>query len=237
MVHADPRTPEATMRMDRSIAVGVAIVLGMLLLAGPRAVLAGVPTAAVMPDISTKHLAGPPAALADEPAWKEKLPFRVTGEIEGGLQIVNEPTNSPTFREYRDLPRTDAGGWWGHLFQVPSLHIFGEDKARTLFLEVGGTNLSRMDANYYLNTGRYNYFGFNFEFDRLPHTIATNAQTIYDEFSPGIFTISNPGRVALATALNAVGTTPTPAQRNAVVAAVNNLLRPTELGFQTDTAK
>ena len=70
MAHADPRTPEATMRMDRSIAVGVAIVLEMLLLAGPRAGLAGEPPATVMPDISTRHLAGPPAALAGEPAWK-----------------------------------------------------------------------------------------------------------------------------------------------------------------------
>ena len=226
------------MRMGWSIAVGVAIVLGILLLAGPPAVLAGEPTAAVMPDISTKHLAGPPAALADEPAWKEKLPFRVSGEVEAGLQVVQPRGNSATFDEYRDLPRTDAGGWWGHLFQVPSLHIFGEDKARTLFLEVGGTNLSRMDANYYLNTGLYNYFGFNFEFDRTPHTIANNAQTIYDEFSQGIFTISNPVRRAqLAAALNAVSATPTTAQRNAVQTAVNNLLRPTELGFQTDTAK
>jgi len=48
-----------------------------------------------------------------------------------------------------------------------------------------GTNLTRMDANYYLNAGLYNYLRFNFEFDRTPHTIANNAQTIYDEFSPG----------------------------------------------------
>ncbi len=211
------RTAETPMKRHGTIAIEVAVVLlGFLLLAGYGVVLAG------------------------EPTWKENLPFRLTGEVEAGLQVVQPRGNSPTFDEYRDLDRTDAGGW-GHLFQVPSLHLLGEDKARTRFLEIGGTNLSRMDANYYMNAGLYNYLRFNFEFDRIPHVIAHNAQTIYLETSPGIFripggTLAGPG-LTLANALNAVGTTPSVAQRNAVQAAVNNLLRSTELGFQTDAAR
>src|SRR5512134_691274 len=193
MAHADPRTPEATMRTDWSIAVAAAIVLGILLLAGPEVVLAGQSESRFVDLGANFYSAGPSADVpAGDPAWKANLPFRVTGEVEGGLQIVNEPTNSATFNEYRDLPRTDAGGWWGHLFQVPSLRLLGEDKARTRFLEVGGTNLTRMDANYYLNAGLYNYLGFNFEFDRTPHNIANNAQTIYDEVAQGIFQIRGP---------------------------------------------
>ncbi|HLB11821.1 MAG TPA: MtrB/PioB family decaheme-associated outer membrane protein, partial [Dehalococcoidia bacterium] len=138
----------------------------------------------------------------------------------------------------RDLPRTDEGGWWGHLFQVPSFRLLGEDRARTRFLEIGGTNLTRMDANYYMNAGLYNYLRFNFEFDRIPHVISHSAQTIYNEVSPGVFQIPG-GAVGsgLAGALNAVASTPTAAQRTAVVNRVNALLHPTELGFQSDSAR
>jgi MtrB/PioB family decaheme-associated outer membrane protein len=102
---------------------------------------------------------------------------------------------------------------------------------------MGGTYLTRKDASYYLETGKYNYYRFTFEFDRLPHTIANNARTIYTEPLEGIFRIPG-GAVGsgLAAPLNAVGTPPTVAQRNAIVAAVNPLLQPTELGFQTDKA-
>ena len=203
------------MNTHRNAAVGVAIILGFLILMGSGAVLAGEPTGA---------------------EWKKSLPFELTGEVEGGLQVVQPRGNSPTFDEYRDLDRTDSGGW-GHLFQVPSLRLLGEDKARTRFMEIGGTNLTRMDANYYMNAGRYNYLRFNFEFDRIPHVIAHNARTIYVESEQGIFKIPASGAPALAAALNAVGSPPTPAQRNAVESAVNALLQPTELGFQTDAAR
>ncbi|HSB68910.1 MAG TPA: MtrB/PioB family decaheme-associated outer membrane protein [Candidatus Methylomirabilis sp.] len=177
------------------------------------------------------------AAEPVSPTWAEKLPFRLTGEAEVGGQIVQPRGNSPTFDEYRDLDRTDHGGQ-GHIPVVPYLHLLGEDKARTKFVEIGGTNLSRMDANYYLNAGQYNYWKLNFEFDRIQHVIGHTAQTIYDEFSPGIFTIPG-GAVGsgLAGPLNAAANPSTPAQRAAVVAAVNALEHGTGLGYQTDTAR
>jgi MtrB/PioB family decaheme-associated outer membrane protein len=201
------------MRRQGSICVGVTLLLGALLAAESGVIWAA------------------------EPTWKDNLPFRFTGEIETGLQIVEERGNSPTFDEYRDLEDTDRDGW-GHLFQVPYIRLQTEDRARTHYVEIGGTDLTRMDANYYANYRMYNYFGFNFEFDRIPHVFAHNAQTIYNEFSDGIFTIADPvRRTALANALNAVSAVSTPAQRNAVQAAVNNLLRPTKLAFQTDDFK
>jgi MtrB/PioB family decaheme-associated outer membrane protein len=177
-------------------------------------------------------LLGPGSALAAEEfswtKWKDALPFPLTGEIEAGGQVVKENGDSGTMDEYRDLDST------GDIF---SLRLRSEDKARTQYLELGGTYLTRKDASYFLEAGRYNFYRFNFEFDRLPHTIANNAQTIYAEPTEGIFRLFPPGSTTLASALNqAFSTPPTAAQRNTVVAAVNPLLRPTELGFQTDKA-
>ncbi len=204
------------------LAVGAVFVLGLLLLWGSGLALAGE--------------ASPPEPSS--PEWKKNLPFELTGEVEGGLLVVQPrgPGESSTFDEYRDLPRTDHGGWWGHLFQVPSFRLNGEDRAHTMYLEMGGTDVTRMDANYYLNAGLYNYLRFNFEFDRLPHNISNTAQTIFTEGGPGNFTIQ--GGAGLAAALNGVATNPaTLAQRTAVIAAVNPLLGSTELGFQTDNAR
>ena len=57
-------------------------------------------------------------------------------------------------------------------------------------MEIGGTRLTQTDANYFMNAGIYNWFRFNFEYDRLPHVLANNAQTIYAEAAPGLFFIN-----------------------------------------------
>ena len=200
----------------RTRVIAVVILLGVPLLAGSGGVLAAEPAS---------------------PKWSENLPFRVSGEVEVGGQLVFPRGNSPTFDEYRDLDRTDAGGW-GHIPVVPYIRLLGEDKARTRFLEIGGTNLSRMDAYYYMNAGQYNFWKLNFDFNRTPHTIGHTAQTIFDEFSPGKFTIPG-GAVGsgLAGPLNAASNPATAPQRAAIVAAVNDLEHGTKLGYQTDTGR
>lgn len=198
------------------MAVGVTFILGLLLLMGSGVAQAGEPSV---------------------PEWKKNLPLELSGEVEAGIQVVQPRGSgiSSTFDEYRDLDKTDKGGAW-HLPVVPSFRLLGENRGRTQYLEMGGTDLTRMDANYYLNAGRYNYLRFNFEFDRLPHNISHTAQTIFNEGSPGIFQI--PGGtaagagLALATALNAGAPV-----RATVVGAVNALAQPTELGFQSDAAR
>jgi MtrB/PioB family decaheme-associated outer membrane protein len=204
------------MKRHGVIAVGVMVILGLLLFVGSGTAQAGEPST---------------------PEWKKNLPFELSGEVEAGITVVQPRGSgiSATFDEYRDLDRTDQGGAW-HLPVVPSFRLLGENRGRTRYLEMGGTDLTRMDANYYLNAGRYNYLRFNFEFDRLPHNISHTAQTIYNEVSPGIFQI--PGGtaagagLALATALNAAAPV-----RATVVGAVNALAQPTPLGFQTDNAR
>ncbi|HSB79769.1 MAG TPA: MtrB/PioB family outer membrane beta-barrel protein, partial [Candidatus Methylomirabilis sp.] len=204
------------MRRHHIILLGAVVLLGFLFMAGVRIAL---------------------SAEATPTTWTDTLPFRLTGEAEVGGQVVQPRGNSPTFDEYRDLDRTDRGGE-GHIPVVPYLHLLGENKERTRFLEFGGTNLTRMDANYYLNAGMYNYLRFNFEFDRIPHVIGHTAQTFYDQTSPGIFTIPG-GAVGsgLAGPLNAAANPATAAQRAAIVSAVNALEHDTGLGYQTDAAR
>ena len=204
------------MKRHGVMAVGMTFILGLLLFVGSGVAQAGEPSV---------------------PEWKKNLPFELTGEVEAGIQVVQPRGGgiSSTFDEYRDLDRTDKGGTW-HLPVVPSFRLLGENRGHTQYLEMGGTDLTRMDANYYLNAGRYNYLRFNFEFDRLPHNISHSAQTIFNEVSPGIFQI--PGGtaagagLALANALNAGAPV-----KATVVGAVNALAQPTELGFQTDAAR
>lgn len=204
------------MGRHRRMLIGVVILVGVLVLAGFGVLL---------------------AAEAPSPTWTDNLTFRLTGEAEVGGQVVQPRGNSPTFDEYRDLDRTDRGGE-GHIPVIPYLHILGEDKERTRFLEFGGTNLTRMDANYYLNAGKYNYLRFNFEFDRIQHVIGHTAQTIYNETSTGVFSIPG-GAVGsgLAAPLNAAANPATAAQRAAIVSAVNALEHGTGLGYQTDSAR
>jgi MtrB/PioB family decaheme-associated outer membrane protein len=169
----------------------------------------------------------PGSVLAGESSsgttWKDRLPFNLSGEIEAGGQYVNNRGNSPTFDEYRDLDSNVT---------VPSFRLLGEDKARWGFVEIGGTHLTQTDARYFMNAGVYNRFKFNFEYDRLPHVLAHNARTIYDEPSVGQFTIDPARAGALSAAL-----TPAAPVRDTVVAQVNGLLRGVDLGFQTDTAR
>ncbi len=200
------------------LAVGAVFVLGLLLLWGSGLALAGE--------------ASPPEPSS--PEWKKNLPFDLTGEIEAGIQVVQPRGNgkSSTFDEYRDLDRTDNDGW-GHLFQLPSFQLRLEDKPRTQYLEMGGTDLTRMDASYWLNAGIYNRLRFNFQFDRQPHNISHTAETIFNEGADGKFVIP-PGTAAtnLQNALNAAAPV-----RTTVINAVNALAHPTELGFQTDAAR
>ncbi len=156
---------------------------------------------------------------------KDTLPFnlRIQAEV-GGQTLSGSALNSPTLQKYRDLDGKPT---------IPFLQMHMEDKRGTQFLEVGGNNMTRKDGHYYLQAGRYNAFQFDFEYDRLPHIFGLNRQTIYTESSQGIFTLDS----SPATAFNAVGSSPTVAQRNAVESAVIALLRPTDLELQVDRAR
>lgn len=159
-------------------------------------------------------------------SWKDSLPFKLEGEVEVGGQTLSGNTGSPTLKEYRDLDGKPT----------LNMHLRGENRLGTKFLELGGTNMTRTDANFFLKTGRYNAFQFDFDYNRQPHIIGLNRAMIYADAGLGDFRLSSAGCGNVG-AFNAVATVPTPAQRNAVDASVNCLLQPTPLGFQTDTAR
>jgi len=162
------------------------------------------------------------------PQWKETLPFRVEGEVEAGLQTLSGNTGSPTLFMYRDLSGKPT---------IPNLRLHAEDSLGTRFLEFGGRNMTRTDGSFFLSAGQYNAIQFDFGYDRVPHVIGLNNTTIYGDEGGGTFTLPG-GPLAPVTegAFNAVPGT-TVDQRNAISSSVNNLLQPTRLGFQTDTAR
>jgi len=166
---------------------------------------------------------GPPS-----PHWKAALPFRLEGEVEVGFQTLNGNTGSPTFFEYRDLTGKPT---------VPNLRVKAEDLLGTRFLELGGRNMTRTDGSFFLRAGKYNTVKFDFGYGRLPHVIGLNRPTIYSSQGDGTFSL--PGGPLDPITEEPFNTTPgtTVGQRNAIASSVNNLLHPTRLGFQTDTAR
>jgi len=160
---------------------------------------------------------GPPT-----PEWKQSLPFRLEGEVEVGFQTLSGNTNSPTLFEYRDLTGKPT---------IPNLRLKAEDSLGTRFLELGGKNMTRTDGSFFLRAGEYNTVKFDFGYDRLPHMIGLNRTTIYRHQGDSAFSL--PGGP-----LDPVTEGPfTAGQPNAIASSVNNLLHPTSLGFQTDTAR
>ncbi len=166
---------------------------------------------------------GPPS-----PHWKESLPFRLEGEVEVGFQTLSGNTGSPTFFEYRDLKGKPT---------IPNLRLKAEDSLGTRFLELGGRNMTRTDGSFFLRAGEYNTVKFDFGYDRLPHVIGLNRATIYRHQGDGTFSL--PGGPLNPVTEGPFNSTPgtTVGERNAIASSVNNLLQPTRLGFQTDTAR
>jgi len=172
----------------------------------------------------------PPYPSADEGSTTEKggllSSWNIHGDVEAGGQTLSGNTNSPTLFEYRDLKGKPT---------IPNLRIRGDDQQGADFFELGGTNMTRTDAFFFLNGGRYNSFRFDFDYDRLPHTIGVNRSMIYSDVGLGDLQL-NSDQCNNVGAFNAAPGT-TPAQRNAIQGSVNCLLAPTQLGHQTDTAR
>ena len=158
-------------------------------------------------------------------SWKDELSFKLEGEVEVGGQTLSGHTGSPTLKEYRDLVGKPT----------LNMRLKGEDKPGTRFVELGGANMTRTDAFFFLNGGWYNAFKFDFDYNRQPHIIGLNRSMIYTDVGLGDFRLSSTGCGNVAAFNDAPGTDP--AQRNAIEAAVNCLLRPADLGHQTDTAR
>ena len=154
-------------------------------------------------------------------SWKDRLPFKLEGEIEVGGQTLSGNTGSPTLKEYRDLNGKPT---------IPSLRLKAEDKLGVKFLELGGTNMTRTDGFFFLHGGKYNHLQFDFDYNRQPHIIGLNRTTIFTDAGGGKFVLPpDPTQCNRVSAFNST-------VASDIANSVNCLLQPTPLGHQTDTA-
>ncbi len=194
------------------------------------------------------------SAAAPGPARgaQEVLDWHVEGAIEaGGIYSFGE-RSSNKFNEYRDMDNGFAG----------EISLKAEKKSSPYYFEFQMKNPARDDQAYEGAIGRYGMFQLELGWDRVRHVLSNDAGTIFQE-SGGVFTLpatlrntitTTPAGFLNNTAANCVGITswtcPNPvgntgagalagvrpggAQYNFIAGTINGLLRPVDLGFNTD---
>jgi len=108
--------------------------------------------------------AGAPAA-ADTPLGAGIL----TGEIELGGRGITGDWGSSEFREYRDVRPGMFGSGWLRL----------ENESRRDYLSLGGYVVGPDDQHWEAFGGSLGRWGFDIGWDQFPHTLSSNARTIY----------------------------------------------------------
>ena len=111
--------------------------------------------------------------------------FNVEGELTLGGRIYIErppPEERSMFEQYRDLPEAPFGAF--------RFRFFRPDESYSL--EFGGFNIWQEDQSYFLSTGRLGLWSFDFEWDQIPHTLSTDARSLYTETSAGVLSLPTP---------------------------------------------
>jgi MtrB/PioB family decaheme-associated outer membrane protein len=177
----------------------------------------------------------------------EVLDWNVSGSVEaGGIYSFGE-RGSSKFNEYRDMDNGFVG----------ELTLRGEKKDQPYFFELGAKNPARDDQLYEGAFGQYGMFRLDLGWDRTPHVLSNNAQTIFQQ-NGSDFTLpatlrnkitTTPAGYLNGTAANCNGTIswtcPYPVGSNTAITkgnsqynfirdTINGLLRPVDLGFNTD---
>jgi MtrB/PioB family decaheme-associated outer membrane protein len=112
--------------------------------------------------------------------------FNLEGLVEAGVRFFGErPTQkeSAKFEEYRDINQgLYLQGLWLR-FYTPDEKYSGE---------IGGRQWGLQDQEYHLSFERLGRWQVGFEWDQMRHIFSTNARTILNETSPGVFALPNP---------------------------------------------
>jgi MtrB/PioB family decaheme-associated outer membrane protein len=156
-------------------------------------------------------------------AEQEVGDWRVEGSVEAGGMGRSGNTGSAMFNKYRDMDNGFLG----------ELEMSGEKKDAPYFFDLRVKNPSRDDQLYEGVFGQYGLFKVDLEWDRTPHVISNNAQTIW-QLNGDKFQLPASQRAAIAATFAVTGT---PAARAAIQNTVQGLLRPVDLGFNTDTGR
>jgi MtrB/PioB family decaheme-associated outer membrane protein len=160
-------------------------------------------------------------------AGTEVLDWRVNGAAEvGGMYSFGERSSSK-FNEYRDMDNGFVG----------EIDLYGEKKDSPYFFELRAKNPARDDQLYDGAFGRFGMFRLDLSWDRTPHVLSNNAGTIFQE-TDGRFTLPPPPlRTTIQQIFTGTGGQPSPtsaAGRANISGTINGLLRPVDLGFNTD---
>ncbi|HEX7551745.1 MAG TPA: MtrB/PioB family outer membrane beta-barrel protein, partial [Candidatus Methylomirabilis sp.] len=179
----------------------------------------------------------------------EVLDWKVSGSVEAGGMYSFGERGSSKFNEYRDMDNGFVG----------ELELKAEKKDSPYHFEIGVKNPARDDQMYEGAFGQYGLFRLDLGWDRTPHVLSNNAQTMFQQ-SGGNFTIPSSLRNTITTTPAGylagkpgntyctgitswtcpypVGTSTAPtvgnAQFNFINGTINGLLRPVSLGFNTD---
>jgi MtrB/PioB family decaheme-associated outer membrane protein len=111
--------------------------------------------------------------------------FNLQGELElGGRIFIERPPSEQRsiFEQYRDLPEAPFGAFRFRLSRPDESYS----------LDLGGYNIGQRDQTYFLSTGRVGLWGFDFEWDQIPHTLSTDARSLETETSTGVLTLPSP---------------------------------------------
>jgi MtrB/PioB family decaheme-associated outer membrane protein len=133
--------------------------------------------------------AGPASAQTATPT--ETTPteiggFRLDGYGEAGVRFFGErPTQkeSAKFEEYRDINQ-------GLYLQGLWLRFFTPDEKYSGV--IGGRQWGLQDQEYHLSFERLGRWEVGFDWDQMRHVFSTNARTLYNETSRGVFALPNP---------------------------------------------
>jgi hypothetical protein len=121
-------------------------------------------------------------------AGTEVIGWDVRGSVEaGGIYSFGERSSSK-FDQYRDMDNGFVG----------ELSLRGEKKDQPYFFELGAKNPARDDQLYEGAFGQYGLFRLDLGWDRTPHVLSNDAQTIFQQ-SGSNFTLPSTLRSTITT--------------------------------------
>ncbi len=107
------------------------------------------------------------------------LPFRLTGEVELGVQKLEGVRDSPNFRTYQVIEE----GFVANRFRLGL-----ETKDQRRFIEFQGLDISKNDQNYQVSAGQYGRYRLDFEWDQIPHLYG-KGKTPFERSEGGIYNL------------------------------------------------
>ena len=166
------------------------------------------------------------SAVGPARAAQEVVGWDVEGSVEaGGIYSFGE-RGSSKFNQYRDMDNGFVG----------DLTLRGEKKDSPYFFGIFLKNPARDDQLYEGGFGRFGLYQLDLGWNRTPHVLSNSAATIYQQ-REDIFSLPGTQRAAIAAVFSGTGGNPapnTPAGATNINNTINGLLRPVDLGFNTD---